>query len=181
MGPRVLSRPIPVFFQGWQSTTRDLQAAGWELATQYSLHEDMYHLAISNPQLQIVGRTTEALHIPQRLQYQYERENLPTFYVNVLTHKVRIYEERHVELPAVWHRIDAETQVFQAQITDLHDMCHFAPWDKAADLLVAAADMEVVELLNLIVSKQQPKQTELREKAAKSMKIERTSRILEVA
>lgn len=183
MGPRVLSRPIPIVFQGWRSTTLELQAAGWELSTAYNVNNDDYHLAVSNPQLQIIGRTTESIHIPRSLQYNYDREHLPTFYMNTLTHKVKIFHEHHVreELPPMWHRIDAMTQVSTAEIVDLHDMCHFAPWDKSTAVLVAAADMEVVELLRIIVDKQQPKQKELREKAARAPKIERISRILEVA
>jgi len=180
-GPRVLSRPIPVVFQGWRSTTLELQANGWELSTQYAFHDDTYMLAVSNPQLQIVGRTTEPIHIPRSLQYNYDREHLPTFYVGILTHKVKIFHEHHVELPPMWHRIDANTKVSTAEIVDLHDMCHFAPWDKATDLIVNAADMEVVELLQIIVDKQQPKQKELREKLARAPKVEHIDRILRVA
>lgn len=182
-GPRILSRPIPVVFQGWRSTTLELQAAGWELSTQYAAHEDMYHLAVSNPQLQIVGRTTQPIFISQSLKHHYDRNDpdLPTFYVSYLTHKVRVFEHHNTELPPMWHRIDAQTQLAQMEIKDLHDMCHFAPWDKSTEVLVAAADMEVVELLRIIVDKQQPKQKELRERSARAPKIERISRILEVA
>lgn len=184
LGPRVLSRPIPVVFQGWRSNTMELQAAGWELSTAYDMSHDTYMLAISNPQLQVVGRTTEPIHIPRSLQHHYDREHLPTFYVNYLTHKVQVYTERHADVGyavASYHRIDAMTQVSTTEVKDLHDLCHFAPWNKATDVIVSAADLEVVELLKIIVDKQQPKQKELREKMARAPKVEHVERILRVA
>ena len=181
LGPRVLSRPIPVRFQGWRSTTAELQQAGWELATQYTVHEDMYQLAVSNPQLQLVGRTTQPINIPRDLQYRSDRGDLPTFDVSYVAHRVKVFEHREVHFPTVWHRIDATPQLATDEVRDLHDLCHFAPYDKSRELMVAAADMEVVELLDAIMRKQQPKQQELREKLVKSSKIERTHRILEVA
>lgn len=166
---RILSRPFPVRWAGWESTTTQLSQTGWQLAIQMNYFDMQYQLAMYNDTLQLSAITNSTLIEPwvtdiHSKYMDWSGKELPTFFVTHCTPK--IYMSRRA--PDLYHGltdwmpIDGRTQITYDPVVELVDLCAFARL-KPKETLIPHANMSVVEQLEAIIKAQEPKQHELRQ------------------
>lgn len=170
---RILSRPIPVVWAGWRTTTADLQRNGWDLAVEFRYNDMMYRLACRHKVLDLMALSdsTQLEHALALLEKYYEDprgEHLPPFYVNHVATHIQIVRTvwagaEHYETCPSWVHIDGHPQITQMPVAKIEDLNIFAARDAQKELLVGQADMTVTEHLEAIMKLQEPKQSELRQ------------------
>lgn len=184
---RILSRPFPVRWAGWESTTTQLSQTGWQLAIQMNYFDMQYQLAMYNDTLQLSAITNDT-HIEASLsqmdKYYMDRANcLPMFFVTHCAPK--IFMARRLPDPLIgltdWTPIDGRTQITYDPVVELVDLCAFARL-KPKETLIPHANMSVVEQLEAIIKAQEPKQHELRQLVlAERRNVRQIASIAEVA
>jgi len=154
---------LPVIFQGWRSDTLTLQREGWRIAQYHDPSRFECQFIFSNEVLRI-GGLSDVYDMHSLLSFQKfapEGTSLPPIKVNHLA------DARIVEMPSrasldSFAEIDAEPRYVENRPRMLFEHGAFLPKSQE-QTFVNAADMEVVELLELIKNKQQPRQDEIRE------------------
>ena len=163
-GNRVLSRPIPVHWAGWRTTTLDLQHAEWKLFIQMNHFEHKYQLAMHHDRMKLSAVSYEvAIPLGHSLahNFRHDDEELPVF--NVVHVAQSIMMAQHVSNDCIpWTRIDATPQIQTVQLRDLRELCHFAKHDPGKELFVQQANKSVLERLEEIIREQEPLQKEIR-------------------
>lgn len=186
METRILSRPFPVEWAGWETTTQRLYSCGWQIASQYEFGSDQYRFMFKHEQMDLMGYA-DWMYISKSVASVasvYDRHNLPTIQVG--------YVARHFQmarLPAItnidymtdWQLVDGRTQLCETPVRTMEDFSVFAKLHPK-EILIPQADMSVVEQLEAIIKAQEPRQHELRQIIlAKPRGIRQIASIAEVA
>lgn len=163
---RILSRPVPVHWAGWETTTTALQASGWELAVNFEFHRDRYTLVMRH-QLMELWALSRGEYFSRSIvsfdNYGSDRD-LPPFEVVHVAKTLFIQTPTSLDFQA-FQQIDARPQVTESKIRSVEDFNIFAlARSKAEEILVNRADMGVIEHLEAIKRLQEPKQHEIRQR-----------------
>lgn len=181
---RILSRPFPVEWAGWETTTRRLQCCGWQIASQYAFDSDRYRFLFKHQQLDLMGYA-DWLEIERSVTGAYASgSDLPTIHVR---HVAREFSMERIPPDALsrenitpWTLIDARSQLVTDPIKTWEDFSVFAKL-QPKEILVPRADMSVVEHLEAIIKAQEPKQHELRQQVLANRTVRQIASIAEVA
>ena len=160
---RILSRPIGVWWMGFESNTMKLQQHGWEIAAEYSMYGDNYRLLFRHNEMHLYAIThAERLeHMITRPEYDLER--LPVFRVQGVVPQIEVI--RMMDDLSSFQQIDAQPCMTKEEITRVEDMNIFrVPMERAEEIVVDKADMTVIEHLEAIKKLQQPRQKEIRQR-----------------
>lgn len=172
-GPRLLSRPLGVYWAGWETTTLALQRNGWDLAVEHDHYRNGYTLLMRHEAMQLHACTSELTleRLPQ------ERwEHVPVFQVRAIARTLQTAHMPRVDF-AAFQQIDAEPRFVDHKIQRVEDFNIFAlARSKAEEVLVNKADMTVIEHLEAIKRLQEPKQRELRQEMLRGRESARPSR-----
>ncbi len=159
---RILSRPFPVEWAGWSTTTTKLQYAGWQMATQYAFENDNYRFMFKHDQLDLMGYA-DWLYIERSVARPYCTDSaLPVIRVGHVARQFHMVKPIINEGMTTWHLIDAKPQLCIDPIRTMEDFSVFAKL-QPKEILIPRADMSVVEQLEAIIRAQEPKQHELRQ------------------
>lgn len=121
--PRLVAYPMKLHWAGWETTTLDLQQAGWKLTMVQNPMTDRLTLAIQSDQFNMRGITPEIefrhrvldrnslvpMHAPLRLQH--------------FGHAIMV--QSHDWNSWDFQPIDAQPQIATMDFKSLDDMCHF--------------------------------------------------------
>lgn len=181
---RILSRPFPVEWAGWNTTTQRLQCSGWQIASQYAFETDRYRFLFKHQQLDLMGYANW-LYIEKVFATPYSSgEDLPTIHVG---HVARGFSMERIEPDILsleritpWTLIDGRSQLVTEPIRTWEDFSVFAKL-QPKEILVPRADMSVVEHLEAIIKAQEPKQHELRQQVLANRTVRQIASIAEVA
>lgn len=163
---RFLSRPIPVHFAGWESSTDRLQRCGWRMAIDKDHRNMTYRFLLEHPYLRLAGWCDS-----WSMDRSYEEWVDPSNRFNPMPIEMgQVMPADHFqmrisgELGMQW--IDASPEIVHEQITTLADLGIFKLAEaEVPKVFVEEADMSVVDHLQSILDGQADKQAELREKA----------------
>jgi hypothetical protein len=164
---RLLSQPIPVEWAGWETTTLDLQHAGWRLAIEFDLERIRYRLLMKHEVMKLEAVTyAEELHVhdPYQRNYRLEVERLGRFRVQ---HVGSIQVVRIVDNFSRFQEIDARPVMTMERPQSIADLNIFNTKRSVEQVFVDKADMSVIEHLQAIKDLQSPKQRELRDRNVK--------------
>lgn len=158
-GDRILSRPFPVEWAGWETTTTRLCQCGWKIATQYEYGRDFYRFLFQHEQIDLMGYA-DWMFIEKSMESSYK---LPCIHVEYVARTFRM-SAPDVDRDYItnWHLIDGRTQFTCEPIRKMEDFSVFAKL-QPKEILIPQADMSVVEQLEAIIRAQEPKQHELRQ------------------
>lgn len=166
---RILSRPIPIRWAGWESNTLMLQQCGWQIAVEFNPDCDVYRLMMRHEQMNMTAMTNErVIDFAVSLSNFEHRElaKLPGFEVMQVAPRLenaRITDNRSWD---GFQMIDAKPQMLETKIERLEDLNIFAlAVGKAEEIVIDKADMSVVDHLKAIKELQAEKQKQLREKS----------------
>lgn len=165
---RFLSRPVRVHWQGWESTTQQLQNCGWGIAADWDIQRDEYTLAMHNADLKLFA-ISDSLHIDsmqakdERYSSDYYLFDNAVFTVRYVSPKL-ICRQIHTSADfSKFQLIDATPQWTTTPIRDMQDFNIFAPMSRKTDeILVDLTNWGVVEHLDQIKKLQSEKQKEIR-------------------
>lgn len=165
---RILSRPVPVHWAGWETTTAALQSAGWELAVHFEFNRDRYTLLMRHQAMELwaLSRTEQFGRYTSTLDSYYSNgdRDLPPFEVMHVGKSLFIQTPTSLDF-ASFQQIDARPQFTETKIRSVEDFNIFAlARSKAEEILVNRADMGVIEHLEAIKRLQEPKQHEIRQR-----------------
>lgn len=166
---RILSRPVPVRWAGWTTTTTDLQNSGWSIAIEFDYRDSTYRLALHHKGLKLTAITDQTEISPafatldHYYRYEGDRDNTPVFTVRHVAPRILIATDGSAQLPR-WVPIDATPRLHCMKLESLADLCVFAKRDDSKEVLIGQADMSVVEQLEAILKAQEPKQHEIRKR-----------------
>ena len=176
---RILSRPVPIHWAGWETDTVRLQRSGWQLAVEFEPMRDMYSLMMKHPEMNMTALTS-AIRIDHGLsmldRYRDMGRQDPAVGVNHMPafNVIKVapqFENVRIQSTGTWENfqlIDAEPQMVDTVIERPEDLNIFAlAMSQAEQVAIDQADMSVVEHLEAIKDMQSDKQKELRDKARK--------------
>lgn len=177
------SAPVKVRFAGWESTTHQLQAAGWQLAIRrefdLSMRPDLsIQLALKHEQARLFALarplTMDISEIHEHLSMGREQgfiNFMKDKYFEVFCVAPDIVERQivptHNYMPSSFMPIDASPQYTDLKTKDfsLEDLAIFRPLNPDSEIVVHPS--MIPELLGKIRNAQAPKQKEIREKKRK--------------
>lgn len=172
---------LRVHFMGWESDTFTLQRNGWEFAEEREPSRMCSYFMIRNEHLKLVGVSNEVMwrdvyhDIRDRSRY-----DVPTIYFNGIAHtrfnvvtmnKLRLESFEEVDMTPAYEEFEGIPDgIFRRRVQG------------EDDLFVEKADWSVIEMLEEIKRKQQPKQAEIRERLASTKHTQQTvGRVIQVA
>lgn len=171
---RLLSEPVGVEWNGWQSDTRRLQQCGWQLAVERKPNDcsssDSYRLAMKHEGLHLFAISNRTAFQREFFRNPWQSRQVPVFHVvQVLPLNFRLQTFGGVDLGNLndFVPIDAMPQFVEVkslEVKSLEDFNIFATISKTERIVIDKADMSVVEHLEAIKRMQAPKQRELRQK-----------------
>lgn len=149
---RILSRPVRLYWAGWETDTLRLQTAGWDLSAEQDVERNGMRVAFRHRRHDVRG-ITEAVDFPYwGSATDQVTWRPPMLHVEHIANRLWI---RHVGIDRVsFASIDAKPQL-QADwtMTSLDDLAHFAP-AQASQQLILPQEEGVPELLARIVDMQ---------------------------
>lgn len=154
----LLSRPVRLYWAGWETNTYLLQKNGWSLSAQQDVASGSLRLGIQNRELQVQG-LTEALDWRYQHASVHQREEI----LDHVIFRTKMAHRMNVVVQGVssfaFQPIDAEPMVTTSPVRTLEDLCHFAvPLTRTQEIVVPEPD--VMELLEKILQKQEPARNE---------------------
>jgi len=154
---RILSRPVKVYWAGWETDTYRLQQAGWELSAEQCIEARSIRMIIRHNEIGMIGQTLTS-------EWDYERMlDYGRFRGNSYEEPERFLQMRHMGRHIVVHNhgpmdfrpIDAQPQLCTDEIKDLDDLAHFAtPMVRTKALVLT--DATVDQLLERALELQEP-------------------------
>lgn len=173
---RMLSRPVPVHWAGWESNTATLHACGWDIAADYRVDRDTYGLIMRHQALKLYA-VTDYIEFRRGSNFLSNvvdpRHELPRFTV------VHVAPNFHtVTMPGLdfsrYQQIDPRPQMSVSRITRVEDFNIFAlARAPEKEIVIEGADMSVIEHLEAIQKLQAPKQRELRDRMQREQAAQR--------
>jgi hypothetical protein len=161
----VLSEPVHVHWRGWESDTRRLQSAGWQISAKEDVFRDTLQVAIRHPETEMCGVSYAAKWHYQRLREAGGWLNLPfelqmevmgkPIYSRELMSSVRGWSAGTGNYETgPWRAVDATPQFTMEQAKRIEDIVHFASLERQKDVIIRPES--VPELMDKILKLQQP-------------------------
>ena len=153
--PRLLSRPCRVIFAGWESTTTQLQQAGWQLSAEQNFNVMTVRIALRFEPARLF-MIAEA----QPWQFLRDSEEVPEFHIRHAATDMHIHlTERSFD----FRPFDAAPQIAATQCQSIEDFGIFAPCLARTDEIIVEP-ATVAGLLEQIKSLQAPELAAIRER-----------------
>lgn len=159
---RLLSRPFPVEWAGWETTTRRLACCDWKIAVQYNYGEQTYRFMFKHEQLDLMGYADWVMIEHATAQPYYESQHLPVIRVGHVARQFHMQTPKQPLDTTPWYLADGHPSYSLEPMRKLEDWSVFAKL-QPKEILIPQADMSVVEQLEAIIKAQEPKQHELRQ------------------
>lgn len=156
--PRVLALPMKVYWAGWESSTLELQQAGWKLSMVQNPMNDSLTLAIQHDQLNMRGITPEISFHHRNMTPEGKMIHAPCRIAH-MGHTIMVQQRDW----GGWdfHPIDARPQMSTwNEFKSLDDMCHFPKLPLVSTQAIVVPEATVDELLSRILDKQQGAKTD---------------------
>lgn len=159
--PRLLSRPVGVWWAGWRTDTHRLQQSGWDLSVDFKIYDLSYRLAMRHQAMKLHA-ISDSQHLENVSAGMYKSpEDAPVFTVIHIAPSMTNVQMMGYDF-SQFVPIDATPQITARKIERIEDMNIFATVGRAAHVMVDKADMSVIEHLEAIKALQSTKQQEIR-------------------
>lgn len=171
--PFLMSAPIPVHFQGWESSTYVLQRAGWEWRIMKDPASFAYKFIVHNGHLQL-GAWSDNYDERNIMSHSYSgigshwKDLPPIVFRQIFAIKeARIVLHGPSDQPFMG-AIDVDMSPSYVE-KPLDRLFPFNLKEEPPEVIIEEADMDVVDQLERILNKQRPVQEEIRKKRRKKV------------
>lgn len=155
-GPRVLSRPHKVWWDGWETTTTRLQQGGWEISAEQEVYRNGIRLALRNQRCQMYGLTDVV-----SFDFYGGRYGLDAPLEFRVAHMASRFSVQTMGDFSQFKPIDAMPQIVNTEIKSIDDLGIFAtPLVRTEEIIVEPQTVEA--LLAQIKKIQAPEQAAIR-------------------
>lgn len=178
------SRPIPVYWFGWQSDTFVLQKEGW----QFAVHSDPsmwnFHFVMKHPDMYLVALFDE-YHYPREMMDPHYHGNIPPLTVNRVRPNIEVCKIQ-TSIDYQFKQTDMEQSfMLKEEVKTLDDLLPFNmmrhPVETTKEVIIETqADMDVVDHLQAILDQQEEKQAELRRQRLDPNRIQEDVKVKQV-
>jgi len=154
-----LSRPIKVYWAGWETTTTALQQNGWELSQEKDYRRQSLRIAIRHKNCNLYGVTKFISY--DYAEYSIRHKILPPFNMQYMANKVQVNVMDNYDN---FKPIDAMPQIRDVEIKNIEDFNIFATPlvrteeiivnpETVSDLLIRIKEMQMPEQERIIKQK----------------------------
>lgn len=162
MYPRdpILSRPYPVYWAGWETTTARLQQAGWSLSVEQDISRDEMRLALRHDGCRLYALSARVPYLHFLGDAALDLRARHPFVIQMVSSDitVRIMDDLSAFAP-----IDAKPQYTESVEKSIEDFSIFAaPLVRTQELIVDPNDVQA--LLDRIKAVQAPQQASIRQR-----------------
>lgn len=158
---RVLSRPAEVWWEGWRTTTTDLQRNGWELAVDRDLRRMTYTLLLKHRMMKLYAITSEEKW-DDFSHDSYGR--MPVFHVQQIAPRFETVAVQSMDWSG-YQQIDAMPCMAETERKSIEDFNIFhVPLTRAEEIIIDTADLSVIDHLNAIKELQSEQQKDIRQR-----------------
>lgn len=172
-GERLLSQPLRLHWNGWESDTCALQSAGWELSVKEDLQYNRMCIAIRHKQNGIRG-------ISDSMDWDYWRQmkqqfqdprSLPMFGCRLASDIIVTHHGAGGGREVDFNPIDARPMYATTQSMSIDDLAHFRKLEKPGDeIYLRKASM--AEIMEMALSKQEPDQDRIRKQMVRDQELQ---------
>lgn len=153
--PRLLSKPVPVLWLGWETDTYRLQQAGWELSVDQCVEQMAMRMVVRHQQAGFIGQTN---NIPMQLARDpyYDEAPKHIWQMSNLGREIRVHSHGG---PAIngylnFQAVDAKPQLSFEEVRSLEDMVPFAGAPIVQSRALILPEASVDDLLAGILERQ---------------------------
>ena len=160
--PRILSRPLKIYWAGWETTTWQLQKCGWSLSAYQDIQGSRLQLAFRHGGLMLEGITSVIPFQYERTMDLRERDYIDRLVLGIermIGETVLVRQTSIGGVSSSFSPIDAEQRYTEEKITRLEDLAHFAGSLIRTNEIIVPEE-SVPELLERIIKLQQPDRIE---------------------
>ena len=160
--PRILSRPLKIYWAGWETTTWQLQKCGWSLSAYQDIQGSRLQLAFRHGGLMLEGITSVIPFQYERAMDLRERDYIDSLVLGIermIGETVLVRQTSIGGVSSSFSPIDAEQRYTEEKITRLEDLAHFAGSLIRTNEIIVPEE-SVPELLERIIKLQQPDRIE---------------------
>ena len=160
--PRILSRPLKIYWAGWETTTWQLQKCGWSLSAYQDIQGSRLQLAFRHGGLMLEGITSVIPFQYERAMDLRERDYIDSLVLGIermIGETVLVRQTSIGGVSSSFSPIDAEQRYTEEKITRLEDLAHFAGSLIRTNEIIVPEE-SVPELLERIIKLQQPARIE---------------------
>ena len=172
---RLLSQPIRLFWNGWESNTMKLQERGWELSVQQDIERQEMSIAMRHQQSGMRGLTqsTNWDYWAQMERHRFvDPRSLGVFNCQIASDiSINCMATHAMDIP--FEPIDAKPMYGQMEITSkpLDEIAHFRKIEKPSDeIFLRKASM--AQIMAMALEKQEPRQEQIRREMVRQNEIE---------
>jgi hypothetical protein len=155
---RLLSKPVKVYWEGWETDTYTLQQNGWDLSVDQD-HMRMYmRMVVRNKRLGFIGQTN---NIPMEyVRYGDFDQPKHIWQMQCMGRDIRVHEHGPISAYANFKAIDAKPQLSFEKVTSLEDLVPFARAPLVRTQALVLPEASVDDLLAEILARQSEAKTE---------------------
>lgn len=161
---RLLSKPVKVYWDGWETDTYRLQQNGWDLSVDQDPSYRRMRLVIRNQRQGFIGQTND---IPMELLYPDPHRNIweddrpaHIWQMRHMGRSIMVQEHGPISAYANFKAIDAKPQLSFDRVTSLEDLVPFAAAPLVRTQALVLPEKTVDDLLAEILEKQAGAKTE---------------------
>jgi len=173
---RILSQPIRLFWNGWESSTYALQRCGWEISAAEDIERMRMGIAFRHKEMNIRGMSemTDFDFFESRHRDMYQstdtNQHAPKFNCKIAMDLIIQIHDASVGVHP-FNPVDARPTYAMQNIkaTHLDDLAHFKRID-GNDIFLKKASMQ--DILNMALEKQEPRQEQIRKQMIRREELE---------
>lgn len=157
---RLLSRPVKVYWDGWETDTYRLQQNGWDLSVDQDPYRTEMRMVIRNQTHGFIGQTNGIPyhHIHALNDPTLHPDQMPPMGVWQMRHMGRDIRVQGNNLPERYmnfQAVDGKPSLSFEEVKSLEDLVHFAPAPLIRSQALILPEAQVEDLLAGILERQQ--------------------------
>jgi hypothetical protein len=151
---RLLSKPVPVRWMGWETDTYKLQQNGWELSMDQDYCNERMRLAIRHREEGFIGQTNDIPMFYARPPHEMQIRDVPIWQMRHMGRTIMVQEHGPISAYANFKAGDACPRLSFDRVTSLADLVPFAgaPIVRTQALILPEATVD--DLLKGILDRQ---------------------------
>jgi len=156
--PTLLSYPIKLRWEGWETDTHKLQQYGWQLSAEQDPLRGLLRLAIKNSRAKIYG-ISDITNFDYICYHKNKYMNYYEFLSKIDPIEIQLASQMFLHIqqigPMNFHPIDAQPQFTTLEPKSIEDLILFAP-NLARTQEIIIPEKSVLDLMDEILKKQEP-------------------------
>jgi len=168
--PDILSQPLRLRWNGWESNTYELQNNGWELSANQDIRSNRMAIAIRHKQLNVRGLSDFVDFNFFRRYDSYNAIKYPVFGCQLASDLIIQIPNNVETYTQEFNPIDARPMYRKTESRHLDNFAHFRKIERVEnEIYLEPASMD--DILNMALDRQAPRQEEIRKEMVRRQEL----------